>query len=338
MSAADVMTILRAHHGNLTKTIGHRADGWQIHDYTAGAFYAAYPQSVTCFAELVDTLESVSRYPQCAVLRGEIAPGVDARRCRRLSDRAKHGDNVTFVAAARRWLAADVDSLPEPPGCIFAAEPEDGIEHAIAQLPEPFHDASCWWQATSSAGVKPGIRCRLWFWLSRPVDDAEAKGWLKCHPVDRSIFTPVGLHYVAAPILEPGTPDPVIRRQGVRTGLEDAVEVPMRLPRIEPITAEPVRLDGQELTEADVAALTAAVRRCPRVRAIWTGERTYSDRSSAHFALAASLARFGCRDADTLHRVLVAYDRRRGVDIAKILRPDYAARTIAAALASERGR
>jgi hypothetical protein len=71
------------------------------------------------------------------------------------------------------------------------------------------------------------------------------------------------------------------------------------------------------------------------VAAIWAGERTYPDRSRAHFALAAALARAGCTDPDTLHRVLALHDRRRGLDTEKILRPDYARRTIHAALAAE---
>jgi hypothetical protein len=189
-----------------------------------------------------------------------------------------------------------------------------------------------------SAGIKPGIRCHLWWWLSRAISDAEAKGWLAGAPVDRSLYAPVALHYVAAPLLAPGTPDPVIRRCGFRQGLVDTVEVPDELPRIAPIRAEAVALDGLEPSEADLEALAAAARRSRAVRAIWKGERTFADRSTGHFALAAALARGGCRDPDTLHRVLVAYDRRHGHDTDKILRPDYARRTIAAALAAEADR
>jgi hypothetical protein len=194
-------------------------------------------------------------------------------------------------------------------------------------VPEPFADASCWWQATGSAGVKPGIRVRLWFWLSRPVSDAEAKGWLRGCPLDRSLYTPVALHYVAAPILEAGAHDPVGRRHGVRRGLGDVVRVPAELPVVKALDAPPVALDGTELTEADLAAVPAA-------RAIWTGERAYPDRSTRHFALARALARAGCRDAETIHRVLAACDRRHGADMGKITRADYARRTIGAALAA----
>ena len=273
-----------------------------------------------------------------AVVRGRLLPHADPARCRRLSDRAAHGDAVTFAPALRRWLALDVDGVPEPLCLTFAAEPEAGVEHVLGMLPEPFADASCWWQATSSAGIKPGIRCRLWFWLSRPVSDGEAKGWMAGHPVDRSLFTPVALHYTAAPILAAGMPDPVIRRSGVRRGLSDLVEVPGELPLVATIAASPVSLDAAELTAADLEALALAALRSRAARAIWTGERSFPDRSTGHFAFAAALARAGCTDPDTLHRALIAYDRRRGHDTGKILRADYARRTIAAALAAEKGR
>jgi hypothetical protein len=242
---------------------------------------------------------------------------------------------VTFGPCARRWLALDVDGVPEPPCTSFAAEPEAGVGHVLGLLPEEFADASCWWQATGTAGINPGIRCRLWFWLDRPVTDGEARGWLRGSPVDRSLYTPVALHYLAAPILDAGTPDPVARRYGVRRGLEDTVRVPDELPTVATVGAAPVALDGAARGEADLVALAAAVLRSPSARAIWSGARAYPDRSTGHFALAAALARGGCTDPGTLHRALVACDRRHGRDPAKILRPDYARRTIAAALAAE---
>jgi hypothetical protein len=96
-----------------------------------------------------------------------------------------------------------------------------------------------------------------------------------------------------------------------------------------------VALDGAEPDEAELVALAAAVMQSRTARAIWSGELTYADRRTGHFAFAAALARGGCTDPGTLHGALVACDRRHGRDTAKILRPDYARRTIAAALAAE---
>ena len=85
--------------------------------------------------------------------------------------------------------------------------------------------SSCWWQATGSAGIKPGIRLRLAFWLSRPLSDQEARAWLRGFPCDLSLYSPVQPHYVARPVLQ-DVPDPMLRRSGRRSGLEDTVAVP----------------------------------------------------------------------------------------------------------------
>jgi len=77
------------------------------------------------------------------------------------------------------------------------------VEAAIATLPREFAGRSCWWQMTSSAGIKPGVRLRLWFWLARAVSDAEAKRWLADAPVDLALYSPVQAHYTAPPIFDP---------------------------------------------------------------------------------------------------------------------------------------
>lgn len=332
MSGTDSATVLRSRSGVLTKRLRSTAAGWDIVPFSAGTWFSAHRRNIGSFDELAALLERVAADPRAGIVRGTLLAGTDPARCRRLSDRAEHGGAVTFRSCPRPWIALDIDGVSDP-DC-FPAYPEAGVEHVLEHLPEPFAGVSCWWQATGSAGIKPGIRCRLWFWLSRPVSDAEAKGWLRDAPVDRSLFTPVALHYTAAPILAPGTPNPVARRCGVRRGAVDTVEVPAELPKIETMPAATVALDGLEPTAADLTALASAVRRSRAVREIWTGERTFVDRSTRHFRLAAALARAGCRDADTIHRVLIACDQRHDADLSKILRADYARRTIGAALAA----
>ena len=280
-------------------------------------------------------LTSVSADPHVCVVRGRPLPHIDPTCCRRLSDRIEHGDAVTFEPAARRWIALDVDGAPEPPCTTFVAEPEECVGHVVGRMPAPFTEASYWWQATGSAGVKPGVRCRAWFRLSRPVSDAEAKGWLKGSPADPSLFSPVAPHYVAAPILGPGVRDPMIRRHGIHRGLTDEVEVPADLPAARAVEAVRVDLSGQEPTETDLLVVAEAALLSRTVREIWAGERRYDDRSRAHYALAAALARAGCREPGAIHRVLIAYDERFGRDTSKILRPGYARATIGKALAPE---
>jgi hypothetical protein len=71
-----------------------------------------------------------------------------------------------------------------------------------------FAGVGCVAQATSGAGVKPGIRARLWYLLDRPISDGEARRWLAGAPVDHSIFRAVQPIYTAAPVLR-GVADPM---------------------------------------------------------------------------------------------------------------------------------
>jgi hypothetical protein len=92
---------------------------------------------------------------------------------------------------------------------------------------------------TSSAGIKPGIRLRLWYWLDRPVSDAECKRWLAEAPVDRALYSPAQVHYVAAPIFDDPADDPVPVRSGWWWRHRNAVTVP-ELPEPEPVNVDHV--------------------------------------------------------------------------------------------------
>ena len=134
----DTVTILRSRGGVLTKRIGYGPTGWQVTGFSAGVWYAALLMPATCFDEMTVGLDWLSGQQACAIVRGQLRAGVDRTRCRRLCDRALHGDAVTFEPAARRWWI-DIDGLPIRTA--FAAEPEAGVEHVIGLLPEPSTDA-----------------------------------------------------------------------------------------------------------------------------------------------------------------------------------------------------
>ena len=213
-TAIDRLTVLRTHGRPLTKCL--RPDGSLV-AYANAKHFTVREVAVGSLDDLVAAFDRLSRDPRCAVIRGLPVEGLDRQRALRRK--------TNFAPAPRRWLAVDVDGVDEPIGLTFAAEPEAGAEYVRdSLLPPAFENAVCWWQATSSAGIKPGIRARLWFWCNRPVGDAEAKRWLADAPVDPTLYGPVTLHYVAAPIVEPGARDPIARRQGVLDG--DDVVVP----------------------------------------------------------------------------------------------------------------
>jgi hypothetical protein len=139
-------------------------------------------------------------------------------------DRAEHGVPLPKGddEGEDRDVAADADPAPIDPVRDWAIS----IRAAVIALPVEFHDASAYWQMTSGAGIKPGIRLRLWQWCDRRVSDAEAKRWLKNAPVDLSLYSAVTPHYTAAPIFDPPDLDPVPLRSGFWWRHRNVVTVP----------------------------------------------------------------------------------------------------------------
>jgi hypothetical protein len=83
------------------------------------------------------------------------------------------------------------------------------------------------------------LRAHLFFWLDRPVADADLRRWASSLkkaglPLVPSVFAPVQPHYIAAPVFV-GMPDPLPWRSGLRPRLVDRVALvlppPERPPR-----------------------------------------------------------------------------------------------------------
>src|SRR4051812_28907271 len=131
----------------------------------------------------------------------------------------------------------------EPRTVIVRGHPTPAAEalaYAVRQLPPEFHDASFFYQWSSSAGLKGAvIKVHLFFWLDRPVPDHElrewAEAWNREHSpvgklIDPALFDPIQAHYIARPRFV-GRADPL----PVRSGLvqKDRDEVAIRLLRRE---------------------------------------------------------------------------------------------------------
>lgn len=117
--------------------------------------------------------------------------------------RSKPDRPATIEAEAHYLLPIDIDRDGD------GRDGRDLESNASAYrvlLPEPFRAAECFAQATSSAGIKPGTRMRLWFWCDRPVSDAEAAAWL--HEYDTAIYRPAQPIYCAAPTFDERLRDP----------------------------------------------------------------------------------------------------------------------------------
>lgn len=162
------------------------------------------------------------------VVRG--APVADVIPYRR---HRPHGDEpATLTPQAHRLLPVDIDATDDADG----TDLETNAQTWRARLPDPFREAACLAQATSSAGTVPGSRLRLWFWCDRPVSDAEARAWLRpLRPeVDLAIYTPSQPIYCAAPVFE-GLADPFAGRPRHVYLPGGPVQVPAVFPDAQPL-------------------------------------------------------------------------------------------------------
>lgn len=218
--------------------------------------------------ELAGVLALLEQESCACIVRGQ--PRADRIR------RTHVGQDAYLSDQAHYWLALDLDSVRgDLPAGDFAADPAKWAGWARDQLPEAWRQAAVWWQATGSAGLKPGIRLRLVFWLDRPLLSPQAKALVRALPLpaDLALYTPSQPHYTARPLFS-GVPDPLAGRP--RSGL---------LPGLPQVLLE----DGPDLSQA-LAQLARTKE---------------GDRRNALNRLAFSLARTSDTPEDKLEQGLV---------------------------------
>ena len=200
-----------------------RSNG-QVEPAQLPMWYVGVEAPIENLDELQDALQQALSMNRVGAVRGGLI-GADViwfiRRLRYPD--FETGDLPTLADDPRSWLALDIDGLDAQPELDLTDLRACG-EAAIAQLPAEFHGVDCVVQATASHGIKPGLRLRLWLWLSHAITCAEAKAWLEDAPCDPAVFNPVQLIYTAAPLFE-GRPDHLPSRLARLPG-RPVVEVP----------------------------------------------------------------------------------------------------------------
>jgi hypothetical protein len=192
----DALTILTALHGRvLAKRV--EPDGRMI-DYDQAARFnmtGAYVRNLDDIAVMLRWL--LGQYDKC-IIRGDIASGQTVAKDVPRWLHPREGGPATIADVPHKWLAVDIDE-PAPtsiePGDLFEA-----AQAGMAMLPPEFRGCDSLCQATASHGIKPGLRIRSWFWLSRAVSTAELRFWFRKAPVDPSVFGAAQVVYTAAPV------------------------------------------------------------------------------------------------------------------------------------------
>ncbi|MGD0109446.1 MAG: hypothetical protein ABSC06_36255, partial [Rhodopila sp.] len=242
--------------------------------------------------------------PHAAVMRGQLIDPNRTTGVRRLlyTDR-KTGEAPVFTDTPRRWVALDIEGVTRPHEiAVHDLAACAGV--AIALLPSAFAEARCIVQATASHGIKPDIRLRLWFWLSRDTAGAELKRWLAGTPADPAAFGAVQPIYTAAPIFMAGTVDPLPGRLAERAG-RAAVEVPSTEALAPP--PEPPRDMAPREPIPEAVAARFIDRVLERVRGAPDGQRHAALRGAA-VSLGGIQDRAGFTDATATRWLLDALD------------------------------
>lgn len=225
----DALTVLTSTQGKcMTKRVTVQADGaWNVAGYDEGARWFEFEEiPVTDIENLYYQLAQLDRAHHSLIIRG--APSAAAREKDKVRRKSSDG---TFIETPRRWAMIDIDKQPIPAHHDIVAAPEAAAEWMIQEyLPPEFHNVSCVWQLSSSAGIPGGsdaMSLHAWFWLDRPQGVEALKAFFGAggHPIDLTVFRTVQPHYVAAPVFTNAT-DPVPRRIGLMEREYDHATLP----------------------------------------------------------------------------------------------------------------
>lgn len=231
----DSVTILTHENALATKRFWLSKGNKAVEGYGNGKWFSAEEVPVNGIHELAELLTILATEPHKFVIRGQAIPGHDLTRVRRAKNKSVDGPPC-FREVPHRWVMIDADkALPldqcEDIDLRLPGHAEVGIKRLLNVLPECLRGVTCFWQLSSQAGFKPGVRAHLWFWLDRPIGQTELDRWSSDvndgkEILDPSVFRTVQPNYTANPVFDIGLVDELPVRCGVIRGSRDSVSLP----------------------------------------------------------------------------------------------------------------
>lgn len=231
----DRITILTAAKSKRATKL-HRPD--ESLDYDCGYRFNAWETSeFTTLTELHAILQRLERSTRSFVIRGQMVDsireevdgqaGFAARSVmpvrRLLYDDMERGDRASFCEADHRWLCLDLDHVPTDHDLPPLDTLDDWIRSIIMRVCPMWvaqSDVIYQWSASTGSRSWRSIGLHVWVMLSRPVCSSSLREWFKAaalEHVDTALYSPVQVHYTAAPIFD-GVYDTCPRRLGMLTG------------------------------------------------------------------------------------------------------------------------
>ncbi len=231
----------------LTKTITYSDGQYLKTPYDTAYRHDAVTHPVGSLADMAEALMELEQNPYAAVIRGEPIGATENIRRALMDDVERGPATIRPVAGGVQWVMLDLDKIPV--ASLNLKTNQERLDHLVSQTPECFHNASYYYQWSSSAGIGGWnlLSCHLWFWLAEPwlcsdLHERFQNGDFKSSDVDPSPFTPNQLHYTAAPIFV-GCDDPLgDERSGLVMKAVHEVSLPLYR---RPITPRPLMTVSQ---------------------------------------------------------------------------------------------
>jgi hypothetical protein len=249
---------------------------------------------VSGLADIARVLDGLGEF-DCIVL-DELLPEVDPARHRRLfKERTDTSENIdgdpvevttppSYDHARHQYLVIDFDGEVAEGEHEFAwlnfMDVGTLPDSVTAALPPELRGVECHWRLTSSAGIKPGPRLRLVYWLDRAISTLEMTAWLEPYGIDTSICrAPNQPCYAATPIFDEGAHDPIaewgLPRSGMVKGFRRMVTVPEITVPERTYQAVPEGLTEDDNDPVLVAAAVGIIGRVKSDGAEPLGKRTW---------------------------------------------------------------
>jgi hypothetical protein len=279
----DFITVLTALDGGVLAK-RHYADGTSL-DADTAKWFSSREVPVASLRDLIKVIEPLSSDPHSCIVPGKLAPGIDpARHLRRKV--ATAAEPATLEPAARHWLPIDYEDKT-----VVGTDWLDNINETLAtlHLPPELLDAERYVHLSGSAGIKEGVRLRLYYWCDKPITDDQTKAWLGAvdekgkllYPaIDTSIYSPEHYIYTSRPGFEDGRPDPITgERQWFVKGTRDHVRVPENMPP--PKVASAIVADQDCVYTGPVSDIANALDKLPNNDLAW---KQWNDIGLAIFA------------------------------------------------------